>query len=82
MPRYPDPSSIIYPTTEPPAFPPQLTSQDAGKIYPVHDHTAFMNENGEGTTDVVASHFHRIRNGRILPDPSDGHTHRLTRLPA
>lgn len=39
-----------------------------------------MDRDGNGTTDTVASHFHRIRNWRILPDESDGHTHEFTGL--
>jgi hypothetical protein len=67
---------------DPPAFPSQLTSRCVDtKLYPIHDHQAFVNRNGEGVTDVVASHFHRIRDGRVLPDASDGHTHYLTGLP-
>lgn len=80
--KYPDPSSVVYPTTQPPPFPAQLTSKDPAKLYPIHDHIAFVNKDGEGTTDVVAGHFHRVRGGRVLPDESDGHTHRLTGLPA
>jgi hypothetical protein len=77
-----DPSKILYPTTAPPRFVPQLTTRDSGKIYPEHNHTVFIDINGEGATDVVASHFHRVKNGRILPDQSDSHTHELTGLPA
>lgn len=79
--RYPDPDRVVRPTTAPPPFPPQMTSSDAGKMYPIHYHCAFVNRAGDGTTDVSASHYHRVRNGRILPDPSDGHTHRFTGLP-
>jgi hypothetical protein len=79
---YPNPDAIVYPTTQPPPFPPQLTSRDAGKLYPIHSHSAFVNAEGDGVTDVVASHYHRVRGGRVLPDASDGHTHRLTGLPA
>ncbi len=78
---FPNPDDVVYPTTAPPPFPPQLTSRDSGKLYPIHDHCAFINADGNGNTDVVASHFHRVRNGRILPDASDSHDHRLTGLP-
>lgn len=81
-PRYPDPDAVVYQTTQPPPFPAQLTSRVTGRLYPMHMHTAFVNEDGDGTTDVVASHYHRVRGGRVLPDPSDGHTHELTGLPA
>ena len=82
--HYPDPSRIPYPTTAPPPFPPRVTTPTivhGRTIYPIHDHCAFINVNGEGVTDAVASHFHRVRNGRILPDQSDGHTHNATSLP-
>lgn len=80
--RYPDPDTVVYPTTGAPQFRPQLTSRNSGKLYPLHAHTAFVAVNGEGATDVVAGHFHRVRNWRVLPDESDGHTHALTGLPA
>lgn len=78
----PNPNLIPRPSTTGPMFRPQLTSKDEAKLYPIHSHTAFMDKDGAGTTDVVASHFHRIKDGRILPDESDGHSHRLTGLPA
>jgi hypothetical protein len=85
---YPDPQAIPRPTTLPPPFPPQLTSHTipapnrphAPSYYPLHNHQAFVNEAGEGVTDVAASHFHRVRDGRVLPDLSDGHYHELTGL--
>jgi hypothetical protein len=79
--HYPDPENVVYPTTLPPGFPCELTSRDAGKMYPIHDHGAYLNADGDGTTDVTAGHYHRVRGGRVLPDESDGHTHRLTGLP-
>lgn len=82
MRRYPDPSKIIYPAGGPPTFVPRVTTRAPGRMYPMHDHIAFVNKSGEGVTDTVASHFHRVRGGRILPDQSDGHTHELTNLPA
>jgi hypothetical protein len=81
VPQYPDPNLVVYPTTAPPPFPPQLTTREAGKLYPVHDHCAFVDVKGDGNTDVVASHFHYVRDSRVLPDPSDGHKHDLTGLP-
>jgi hypothetical protein len=79
--RYPDPDRIVRPTTDPPRFPCQLTNRSAGKLYPIHSHGAWVNRDGEGTTDVTARHYHRVRNFKVLPDPSDGHTHELTGLP-
>lgn len=82
--RIPNPLAIPIPSTLPPTFAPALTSQTrparpgARTIYPIHEHCAFVSGKGEGTTTVVASHFHRILNGRILPDASDGHTHDFT----
>ena len=81
--RYPNPDDVVYADGgQPPRFPPQLTSRDSGKSTPIHDHEAFVDTEGNGVTDVVASHYHRIRDGRVLPDESDGHTHRLTGLPS
>lgn len=78
--QYPNPAAIVYPTTQPPRFAPQLTSQ-AGGSYPLHTHCAFVDKSGNGATDTDASHFHYVRNGRIDPDPSDGHTHTFVGLP-
>jgi hypothetical protein len=79
---YPDTNAIPRIAAGPPPFPAQLTSRDPAKLYPIHDHMAFVDKHGEGVTDVVASHFHRVKDGRVLPDESDGHVHRLTGLPA
>lgn len=40
-----------------------------------HFHTAMLAKNGQGFTDPVDSHFHVIRDGKILE--SEGHTHEL-----
>lgn len=79
--RYPNPENVIRQTTMPPRFPCRLTTQVTSRMYPVHDHTAWVNADGDGTTAVTASHYHRIVGGRVLPDQSDGHTHNLTSLP-
>ncbi len=87
---YPDPAAIVYQTTQPPGFPPQLTTvtkppegrPDAASLYPLHNHQAFVNAQGDGTTDVAAGHYHHVRDGRVQPDLSDGHTHELTGLPS
>jgi len=50
-------------------------------MYPVHNHGAFLREDGNGNTDVAAGHFHRVVNFRVQADPSDGHTHEMTMLP-
>lgn len=84
---FPNPANVIYPTTAPPRFPPQLTSRgpspttDKRFLYPIHDHCAFIDSEGNGVTDVTASHYHRVVGGVIRPDESDGHTHELTGLP-
>jgi hypothetical protein len=78
----PNPNLIPIPSTAPPRFVPQLTNKRAGKLFGLHQHRAFIDKDGNGTTDVVDSHFHRVRDGRVLPDESDGHTHNLTGLPA
>jgi hypothetical protein len=79
---YPNPDDVVYPTTQPPKFAGQLTDRRSGRLFPIHNHIAFVDANGDGVTDVVASHFHRIRGGRVLPDASDSHEHVLTGLPA
>jgi hypothetical protein len=50
-------------------------------MYPIHDHCAFVDRQGDGVTGVDASHFHYVRGGKVKPDSSDGHTHNLTGLP-
>lgn len=87
---YPDPDMTPRPSTLPPPFPPQLTSITkppegrpyAKSYYPLHNHQAFVDGKGNGTTDVAASHYHRVKDGRVLPDASDGHYHELTGLPS
>ncbi len=85
----PDIDDVVYPTTAPPRFPLQLTGRTiladrphARTIYPIHLHEAAVDAQGNGATTTVASHYHRVRNGEILPDESDGHVHRLTGLPS
>lgn len=48
---------------------------------PLHSHRAFLDPQGNGTTDIVASHFHRVVANRVLPSPVDSHEHYLTQLP-
>lgn len=81
MSRYPNPANVLYPTTLPAPFGCKLTTRNAGKLYPMHDHSAFINSEGTGNTAVDASHFHRVIGWKVIPDESDGHTHQLTRLP-
>jgi hypothetical protein len=85
----PDIDDVVYATTLPPGFPAQMTGRtvladrpNPPNLYPIHRHTAFMDRDGNGVTDVVASHYHNVRDGKILPDASDGHTHNTTNLPA
>lgn len=75
-----DPYLIPRPAMFPMALPCRMTTQDDGRLAPVHTHRAYPDRAGNGTTDIVASHFHYIRNGEIVPSPIDGHTHRLTNL--
>ncbi len=79
--EYPDPAAVAYPTTLPPPFPCQMTTRNTAVRYPVHEHGAYMNGQGDGNTDVVSGHYHRIKDGRVLPDESDGHIHEITMLP-
>ena len=81
MDRYPDPSKVVYPSTQPPPFTCQLTTQAAGRVAPMHTHGTWLDGEGNGNTDVAAGHFHRVRGGVVQPDQSDGHTHAITMLP-
>jgi len=79
--RYPDPDAVPYARLHPVGNPCQLTTQVTGKMFPMHNHGAFIDQNGDGNTDVDAGHYHRVKDFRVLPDESDGHTHDLTGLP-
>ena len=78
---YPNPDAVQYASTQPTGFPCQLTTQVSARLYPVHHHGAWLNEAGNGNTDLRSGHFHRVVGGRVQPDLSDGHTHELTSLP-
>lgn len=71
----------MYPTTMPPRFACQMTTDTPSRMYPTHSHETWLDGSGNGNTGVSAGHFHRIRNGQIQPDESDGHTHGMTMLP-
>jgi hypothetical protein len=75
-----DPLTIIRPRMFPMSQPGYLTSRGWGRLYPIHVHHAFVDGVGAGTTSISVSHFHRVVNGQILPDESDGHTHGLTNI--
>lgn len=79
--QYPDPSSVIYPTTYPPQYTCRMTTRTVARAYPIHWHGAYMDANGNGNTDSDSGHFHYIRNWKVLPNPVDGHSHDLTNLP-
>jgi hypothetical protein len=75
-----DPYAIPRPQMFPEMRPCQLTTRGAGRLYPIHVHNAYPDREGNGTTSISASHFHRIKDGKILPDQSDSHTHGLTNV--
>jgi hypothetical protein len=75
-----DPYKIPRPRFAPRAYPCYQVGRAASRLYPVHTHRGYMNASGVGVTDISASHFHRIKDGKILPDASDGHVHGLTRV--
>lgn len=79
--RYPDPDAVVYATTMPPRHPCQMTTDAAGRIYPMHHHGAWIDKHGNGNTDLDAAHWHYVRDFKVEPDPRDGHTHELTMLP-
>lgn len=80
---YPDPDSVAITSTLPPRFGCRITTMGAvnSHVYPIHRHGAFVDARGNGNTDANDSHFHYVRNGKVIPDPIDGHTHELTYLP-
>lgn len=81
--RLPNPDLVLVPTLRPRGRYVRLTTRGINtRAYPVHEHEATIDRNGDGITDNVAGHFHRVRGGRVLPDEHDGHTHALTALPA
>jgi len=73
-----DPRSIPRPAMFPMARPCVLTSREEGRITPGHTHRAYPDRDGDGQTDIIASHFHYIRGWKVVPSPVDGHTHLLT----
>jgi len=78
--RTPDPDAIVRPRNGGVKYPPYLTSWDGGAMNPIHNHRAYIDAHGNGVTDVVASHHHQVRQGRV--SSVAGHTHSITRLPA
>jgi hypothetical protein len=79
--EYPNPADVVYARPLPPGFPCQQTTTNTGKNVPMHKHGAWLNAEGTGNTDVDSGHYHRVRDFKVQPDPSDGHTHALTMLP-
>ena len=75
----PNPDAIARPTAGLAPFPPVLTSWDGGAMTPIHNHFAYINADGTGVTNTAASHYHEVRQGRVMS--AVGHTHSLTRLP-
>jgi hypothetical protein len=47
----------------------------------VHTHRARFDSDGNGITDIVAGHYHRVLSGRVMPSPVDSHEHKLTGIP-
>lgn len=68
---------MVSPTAFPMRQPGYMTTRAAGRLSPVHMHTAYVDAQGNGSTSISTSHFHRVKNGIILPDESDGHSHGL-----
>ncbi len=78
--QYPNPDAVPYLRVQPPGFPCQLTTENPGDAYPVHDHGAWLNAQGNGNTDNASGHFHVVRDFHVEP-ADDGHVHDLTMLP-
>ena len=72
---------MVYSTTQPAGYPCQMTTQTPSEAYPLHNHGAFLDGRGNGSTDVSSGHWHRVEGFHVLPDEKDGHTHDLTMLP-
>ena len=79
--RYPNPENIVRYGGGMPQYVPYLTSQNGAPGIPIHNHRGYIDRHGNGVTDNVASHYHNIRYGRVVPSDRDGHTHRMTGLP-
>jgi hypothetical protein len=84
--RAPDPEAVtrlVSPTMKPATRIRRLTTRTAyTKHFPVHEHVVTVDpRTGNGVSDIVAGHFHRVVGGRIMPAESDGHEHALTLLP-
>ncbi len=60
--------------------PSYLVGRGSGRVHPIHTHRAFIDKAGNGTTSIDVSHYHRIVDGRILPDESDSHEHAILRV--
>lgn len=76
-----DPYLVPRPRMFPPSTTCVLTTRNWGRSTPVHSHRANYDSNGNGVTDITASHFHRIVGGVVKPSPVDSHEHQLTNLP-
>jgi hypothetical protein len=76
-----DPYKIPRPQLFPRPWTRVLTTRDYGRSSPVHTHRARFDSDGNGITDIVASHFHRVLGGRVMPSPVDSHEHKLTGIP-
>jgi hypothetical protein len=77
-----DPYKIPRPGMFPERSPAYLTNRSEGRLAPTHVHIAYVDAQGNGSTSISCSHFHRIVGGAILPDESDSHAHGLTNIPA
>jgi hypothetical protein len=75
-----DPRDIPRPAMFPMARPCRLTTQDSGRDAPLHRHRAYVDKNGNGMTDTVASHTHVVQNGVVLPSVRDQHDHKLSNV--
>jgi len=74
-----DPRRIPRAVTYPDRNPGYLTTRGAGRLVPVHMHTAYPDADGNGTTSIEVDHFHRIKDWRLLPSESDSHEHQIVR---
>jgi hypothetical protein len=74
-----DPRDIPRPNAQRTVSPCRMVTRADGPTVPAHQHRAYPDASGNGATDVVASHFHYIQGGQVLPG-ADGHTHKLLNI--
>ena len=55
----------------------QASQACATSVVDAHDHTAYLDADGNGLTSLDFGHRHRITNGVVGPSVFNGHVHEL-----